>query len=124
MPVLDPATLPRRASHGRRTGARYADQLDLSGPGGLSALRAQVEVLAPGQASSAPHRHSHRDELIVVLSGRPSLVEGSARHRLAPGMVVALPAGGPVHQLVNDSEHEARVVAVASHAADDVITYG
>lgn len=101
----------------------YADQIDLSGPGGLTALRAQIEVLAPGCSSSAPHAHSHREELVMVISGHPRLTLGEIDTRLSPGQVVALPAGGELHQITNPTTAPVQLLVVASAPQEDVVRY-
>lgn len=123
MPVLKPDDLLRVPSVSTDGSQTYADHVDLSGPGGLSALRAQIEVLAPGASSSAPHAHSHRDELVLVIAGHPLLTLGDTDTRLSPGQVVALPAGGELHQITNPTTEEVQLLVVANEPGNDTVRY-
>lgn len=48
----------------------------ISEAGGLSQFGAFIEVLQPGSCSSLMHWHSSEDELVYVLDGQITLVEG------------------------------------------------
>jgi uncharacterized cupin superfamily protein len=98
----------RRARLGRQAGARD--------------LGASLFELAPGAASSPLHAHFANEELLVVVSGRPTLTGGDgAARELAPGEVVACPAGrAGAHRLDNHGEEPARVLIVSTMRAPEI----
>ena len=49
----------------------------ISEPGGITQFGAFVQVLQPGTRSSIKHWHSDEDEMVYVLEGVITLVEGS-----------------------------------------------
>ena len=60
---------------------------------GSERLGASLYELPPGQASFPYHWHAANEELLIVLSGRPSLRSPSGWRELAEGEVVAFPGG-------------------------------
>jgi uncharacterized cupin superfamily protein len=83
---------------------------------GSRRLGASVYELAPGGATFPLHAHYINEELIVVLAGEPTLTAGDGvRRRLAPGDVVACPAGpAGAHRLDNETADPARVMVVST----------
>jgi uncharacterized cupin superfamily protein len=103
----EPPYVWRRAMVGRAAGAR--------------ALGASLFVLPPGGTTFPLHAHLHNEELLVVLSGTPTLRTVDASRPLAPGDVVAFPAGlEGAHQLVNSSDAEVRLLIVSTMVAPEV----
>jgi uncharacterized cupin superfamily protein len=96
----------------------------ISEPGGLTQFGAFLQVIPPGSRSSAAHWHSAEDEMIYVLDGTLTLVEGGAETLLRPGDAAVFKAGVPVgHFLENRSERPARCLVVGTRAPVDRITY-
>jgi uncharacterized cupin superfamily protein len=123
VPAITPDRLveelsPARGSHSpNRT-------LWISEPGGLTQFGAFIEVLQPGSRSSIKHWHSAEDELVYVLDGEISLIEGDALTLLRPGDAATFRAGAPVgHFLENRSAALTRCLVVGTRAPVDTITY-
>ena len=96
----------------------------LSDTGGLTQFGAFIETITPGSASSRPHWHAREDEMIHVLSGAPTLIEGGNKTRLAAGDTATFKAGVPVgHCLRNDSTAEVRYLVIGTRSSDDTVTY-
>ena len=98
----------RRALLGRQAGARD--------------LGASLFELPPGAASFPLHAHYANEEMIIVLAGRPTVTgaDGEARE-LAPGSVVACPAGREgAHRLDNRAQEPARVLIVSTMRAPEI----
>jgi len=82
---------------------------------GTRELGATVYELAPGASGFFLQADSVNEELIVVLSGRPTLRTVDAERELAPGDVVACPPeGSDADTLANLSGEAARVLAVST----------
>lgn len=96
----------------------------LTPPGTLTQFGAVIETLPPGSRSSVKHWHSNEDELVLVLEGEVTLVEGSEDHVLQPGDAATFRAGEPVgHCLINRSTQPCRYLVVGTRADQDVVTY-
>lgn len=97
--------------------------VDLSDAGGLSQFGVHLERLPPSARSSFRHWHEAEDELIFVLSGKPTLIE-DAETELSPGTMVCWAAGVPVaHQLENRSEADAVYLVLGTRLPRDTIHY-
>jgi uncharacterized cupin superfamily protein len=100
----------RRARIGRQAGAEE--------------LGASLFELPPGASSFPLHVHHANEELIVVLAGTPTLRSIDAERTLAPGEVVACPAGRRgAHRLDNRSDGPARFMVVSTMNSPEVNEY-
>lgn len=96
----------------------------LSDTGGLTQFGCFIETLPPGSASSLKHWHQNEDELIHVLDGEVTLLEGERSAVLRAGDTATFKAGTAVgHCLQNRSDREVRYLVVGTRAASDVVTY-
>lgn len=101
-----------------------ARALWISEPGGLSQFGAFVEVLQPGAHSSIKHWHSAEDELVYVLEGEVTLIEGETATVMRPGDAATFRAGVALgHTLHNRSAAPTRCLVVGTRAPVDHITY-
>ena len=83
-----------------------------------------VWELDPGAAIGPYHLHHGTDELLIVLSGRPSVRTPDGERELAPGSVVQFPRGlTGAHQVVNRTDDVVRYVMAAFHRSPEVIEY-
>ncbi|MBW4484529.1 MAG: cupin domain-containing protein [Tildeniella torsiva UHER 1998/13D] len=96
----------------------------ISEAGGLNQFGAFIEVLQPGSRSSIKHWHSAEDEMVYVLEGEITLIEGDTETVLRPGDAATFQAGVPVgHFFENRSAKATRCLVVGTRAAVDTITY-
>ncbi|MFN7222811.1 MAG: cupin domain-containing protein [Paracoccaceae bacterium] len=96
----------------------------LSDTGGLTQFGAFLEILPPGSASSVKHWHAQEDEMIHMLEGEVTLVEGDTTALLRPGDTATFKAGVPMgHCLQNHGTTEARYLVIGTRGPADVITY-
>ena len=101
-----------------------SQRLWISETGGLTQFGAFIEVLAPGTTSSIKHWHSAEDEMVYVLEGQVTLIEGDEETLLGPGDAATFRAGMPVgHCLHNRSSTPTRCLVVGTRAPVDLITY-
>jgi uncharacterized cupin superfamily protein len=97
----------RRAKLGAQAGARE--------------LGASLFELGPGAHSFPLHVHFVNEELILVLEGHPTLTTADDRRSLAPGDVVACPAGrAGAHRLDNETSERVRVVVVSTMRTPEI----
>jgi uncharacterized cupin superfamily protein len=98
--------------------------LGISVAGGLTQFGAFVEILPPGSRSSIKHWHSNEDEMVYVLEGEITLIEGGTETLLRPGDAATFRAGEPLgHVLENRGTGPTRCLVVGTRAAVDTITY-
>lgn len=96
----------------------------ISETGELTQFGAFIEVLQPGCRSSIKHWHSAEDEMVYVLAGEITVVEGASETRMRAGDVATFRAGVPVgHYLENRSSAQTRCLVVGTRAPVDKITY-
>lgn len=84
----------------------------LAAHAGAHRLGATLYELDPGAATSPLHFHHGNEELLFVLTGTPTLRTDLETERpLAPGEVVAFPAGrSGTHQVLNRTDAAVRVL--------------
>ena len=100
----------RRARLGRQAGAEK--------------LGASLFELPPGAATFPFHAHHGNEELVIVVSGRPTLRTLDGERQLEEGEVVSFPAGNRgAHRLDNRSEEPVRVLIVSTMVAPEVVEY-
>jgi uncharacterized cupin superfamily protein len=96
----------------------------LTEPGRLAQFGAFIHVLQPGTRSSIKHWHSDEDELVYVLEGEVTVIEGTAESSLLPGDAATFKAGEPLgHSLWNKSAAPTKVLVVGTRAQTDRVTY-
>jgi len=101
------------------------DQLHwISEAGGLTQFGAYIEELQPGSCSALLHWHSQEDEMLYVLEGEITLLEGDEVRVLRPGDAATFKAGVAVgHCLQNRSIAPTRCLIVGTRAPLDQIHY-
>ncbi|WP_299730166.1 cupin domain-containing protein [uncultured Tateyamaria sp.] len=96
----------------------------ISDSAGLSQFGAFVEELPPGSRSSHTHWHETEDEMVLILSGSITLIEGDVETELHPGDAACWRAGDPVgHSMHNRSNAPARYMVIGTRAPADRVTY-
>ena len=81
------------------------------------ALGASLYELPPGERTWKYHYEVGNDELLVVVSGRPTLRTPQGEEELRPGDCILFPQGPDgAHQVVNGSDEPARVLLVSNFA--------
>ena len=89
---------------------------------GTEKIGASLFELPPGQAAYPYHWHMAEEELIIVLSGNPSLRTSDGWRDLEPGEAVAFPVGEQgAHQLLNRTADTVRFLAVSNQQPDIII---
>ncbi len=96
----------------------------ISEAGNLSQFGAFIEVLQPGAQSSIKHWHSSEDEMVYVLEGEVTLIEGDTVTALQPGDAATFKKGVAVgHTLQNRGAMPTKCLVVGTRAPVDQITY-
>jgi len=91
---------------------------------GTELIGASLWELPAGEAAYPYHFHYSDEELVVVLSGRPSLRTPDGVRELEEGEVLSFPVGEQgAHQILNRSEEPATFLAISSSGRPDVVVY-
>jgi uncharacterized cupin superfamily protein len=100
----------RRARIGRQAGARR--------------IGASVYELPPHQALCPYHWEAGNEEMVIVLSGRPSIRTPQGWRELDPGEIVSFPRGPEgAHQVANRGDEESRVLMLSELNGPEVSVY-
>ena len=98
----------RRARLGQQAGAEHL---------GLS-----LYELEPESAAFPLHYHLDNEELLIVLTGEPSLRTLDGERRLAEGEVVSFPVGeAGAHQVVNRTDAPVRVLILSEMNSPEIV---
>lgn len=91
---------------------------------GSANLGASLYELDPGQAVCPYHWHAAEEEMLVVVSGRPSLRTSEGWRELETGEVVAFATGFEgAHQVANWSEAPVRILLLSESKETEVCGY-
>ncbi len=123
MPTFSQSELLREETP-QQEGSAPNVSLWISEVGNLSQFGAFIEFLQPGSSSSILHWHSDEDEMIYVLEGVVTVVEGDSVREANSGDCITFKAGVPVgHCLENRSSMPTKCLVVGTRASFDRITY-
>jgi uncharacterized cupin superfamily protein len=91
---------------------------------GTELIGCSLWELPAGEAAYPYHFHYADEELVIVLSGRPSLRTPEGTRELEEGEAFRFPLGEEgAHQILNRSEETVVFLAVSSNGRPDVIVY-
>lgn len=98
--------------------ARIGDEL------GSELIGASLWEVPPGEAAYPYHFHYADEELVIVLSGRPSLRTPDGVRELKEGEALRFPLGEEgAHQILNRTDELVTFLAISSSGRPDVIVY-
>jgi uncharacterized cupin superfamily protein len=91
---------------------------------GTELIGASLWEVPPGETAYPYHFHYADEELVIVLSGRPSLRTPEGIRELEEGEALRFPLGEEgAHQIVNRGKETATFLAISSHGRPDVVVY-
>ncbi len=91
---------------------------------GSEMVGASLWELPAGEAAYPYHFHYADEEIIIVLSGTPTLRTPEGERELEEGEVVHFPLGEEgAHQLINRTGATATFLAISSSGRPDVVVY-
>jgi uncharacterized cupin superfamily protein len=93
----------------------------ISRQAGSERLGASLFDVPPGGETFPLHAHLHNEELLIVITGTPTLRTLEGERTLAAGEMVAFPAGqAGAHALRNDTETTVRLLIASTMVAPEV----
>jgi uncharacterized cupin superfamily protein len=90
---------------------------------GLTGLGCAVHAVPPGKRAFPFHRHHVTEEMFFVLSGEGEYRYGDDKYPVRAGDIVAAPAGGQAHQLINTGKEDLRYLGISTIGSVDVVDY-
>jgi uncharacterized cupin superfamily protein len=91
---------------------------------GTELIGCSLWELPPGEAAYPYHYHYSDEELVIVLSGRPTLRTPEGNRELEEGEALRFELGETgAHQIFNATDQTATFLAVSSHGRPDVVVY-
>ena len=91
---------------------------------GAELIGVSLWEVPPGEVAYPYHVHDSDEEVVIVLSGRPSLRGPGGVRELEEGEALRFPLGEEgAHQIRNDGEETATFLAISSHGRPDVVVY-
>lgn len=91
---------------------------------GAERLGASLYEMPHGQSIGPYHWHAANEELLIVLSGRPTLRTPKGERELDEGEVVAFPVGEQgAHKVTNNGETPSRVLIVSEMNEPEIAAY-
>ncbi len=91
---------------------------------GAELIGASLWELPPGEAAYPYHYHYADEELVAVLSGRPTLRTPEGERELEEGEVVGFAVGEQgAHQILNRSPETVSFLAISSSGRPDIVVY-
>jgi uncharacterized cupin superfamily protein len=91
---------------------------------GAELIGASLWELPPGEAAYPYHFHYSDEELLIVLSGQPSLRTPEGVRELEEGEAVRFGLGEEgAHQVLNPTDRPARFLAFSSNGHPDIVVY-
>jgi len=91
---------------------------------GTELIGASLWEVPPGEAAYPYHFHYADEELVIVLSGRPSLRTPDGVRELEAGEALRFQLGAEgAHQIINLGDEVAIFLAISSHGRPDVVVY-
>lgn len=91
---------------------------------GCSRLGVSLWEVPPGEAAYPYHFHLGEEELLLVVTGAPSLRTPEGWSELVEGDLVAFPRGEDgAHQLANRTGDIVRVLVVSTNGEPDIVLY-
>jgi len=91
---------------------------------GTELIGCSLWELPAGEAAYPYHFHYADEELVIVLSGKPTLRTPEGVRELEEGEALRFPLGEEgAHQIINRGEEPVTLLAVSSHGRPDVVVY-
>jgi uncharacterized cupin superfamily protein len=120
-PIVNIADVPLQDfGKGEKIAAKIARIAPMLGSTGLGCM---LTVVPPGKRAFPLHRHHVIHELFFVLSGTGEYRLGDKSYLLRAGDVIAAPAGGEAHQIINTGSEELRYLGLSTLGEVDVVDY-
>jgi len=90
---------------------------------GSQKLGCTVYEVPPGKTAFPSHVHHANEEAVYILSGAGKMRLGDEQHPVGAGDYIAMPAGGPAHQLFNTGATPLVYLCFSTMISPEVVEY-
>jgi uncharacterized cupin superfamily protein len=91
---------------------------------GTELIGCSLWELPPGEAAYPYHFHYSDEELVIILSGRPSLRTPEGHREMEEGEAIRFQLGEEgAHQIFNPTDRPATFLAISGHGRPDIVIY-
>jgi uncharacterized cupin superfamily protein len=90
---------------------------------GAQKLGSSLYKIPPGKTGFPFHKHFSNEEAIYVLSGNGKLRLDDEDFVIGPGDYIALPPGGPNHQLLNTGTEDLEYICISTMIHPDITLF-
>ncbi len=105
-------------------GGKFAgERKQLGAPAGGEKLGCSLFRLEPGKTAFPAHTHYANEEAVYILAGEGAMRLGDERVPVKEGDYIAMPVGGPAHQLLNTSQGPLEYLCISTMFHPEVVTY-
>lgn len=123
MQILNVEELQHRQLQSKTSGEKYSLSALMSSIYKFENLFIHHEILPPNHKASAPHTHSHMEEMIFVLKGHPTVHFDNKTVQLKPGDFIGFKPETGMHYVENLTNFEAHILVICSNPNNDQIKY-
>lgn len=125
MKLLKASERQHRQLKSSRTGEEYSLSSVLSDAFSTESIFLSQEIIRPGARSSGAHFHTETEEIVYVLEGKLSAVEGDSRVEMVAGDAILFERGSEKpHFLWNTGEFDAHALVIRQRTKGSDIVFG
>lgn len=104
-------------------GEKLSNSLVLTNFFNFKDLFVHHEILDPGKRASRAHAHSHREEMIFILSGKCEINQGGIKAVLEEGDFVGVLPNSEPYFISNNFKDEVKFLVICSNPKEDQVFY-
>jgi uncharacterized cupin superfamily protein len=111
--ILNVKNLEHTELTSKITGEKFSLSAVISSIYNFKDLFIDHEILLPGRKSSSPHLHTKKEEMIFVLTGKPTVYVGNRSMQLNPGDFIGFKPATDAHYLENLTNSEVHILMIS-----------
>lgn len=124
MKIINLNSLSHQNLVSSKTGEKYSKSAVLTDFFGFRDVFVHHEILMPDRRSSAPHYHTLREEMVIILDGSPVCHFGDKQIQMKSGDVIGFkPNPSEPHYFENVTEEVVYLLVICSNPQDDRTVY-
>jgi uncharacterized cupin superfamily protein len=123
---VDLQPLPTAMTPSGETAERFDVRIGQVAPQiGARQLGYNITAVPPGKRAFPYHNHRVNEEMFFILEGTGELRHGESTYQVAPGDIIACPAGDRTraHAILNTGDTEMRYLAVSTKLSPEIAEY-
>ena len=124
MKILKPDQFQHKQLRNIKTGQLYSFSQLVTEYFGARQIFLTHDIIKPQAKASAPHRHSHIEEIVFVAKGFATLCVGEKKEGIREGSFIYFdPRETALHLLMNESDSDVETITFSVQRSEDNIIY-